>query len=178
MPIFFNRCLNSWTLVDGPSAFYWRMRRADWLTRFAGSETNLLVFNGPCRSCGGVVVQSLQIQLFLARSAAAASLVRPEQEQWNRVWQLLQVRGSVLQAMVRLQLPQDRCAGLFGSCCCIWAIGRPATISERRFGWRCCRHNHLPWRAERSLHLLAEWERRGQSGLAHVRGLVPGWIGH
>ncbi len=91
MPIFFNRCLNSWTLVDSPSAFHWRMGRADWQVRFAGSAgtiANLLVresmvCNGPCRSCGGVVVQSLQIQLFLAMAVVAASLVRPEQERWN-----------------------------------------------------------------------------------------------
>ncbi len=80
------------------------MRRDDWLTRLAGSETNLLVCNGPCQSCGGVVVQRLQIQLFLARATAAASLVSPEQERWNAVWQLLQVSGLILQAMLRLLL--------------------------------------------------------------------------
>ncbi len=61
---------------------------------------------------------------------------------------------SILHAMVRLQFPQDCHAGWFGSCC-IWAIGRPATVSEGRFDWRCCRHTHLPWLAERPLHLLA-----------------------
>ncbi len=45
-------------------------------------------------------MQRLQIQLFLARAAAAASLVSLEQEQWNAVWQLLQVRGLILQAML------------------------------------------------------------------------------
>ncbi len=114
-----SRCLSSWTLVESPSACHWRMRRADWLTRLAGSKTNLLVCNGPCRSCGGVDVQRLQIQLFLARATAAASLVSPEQERWNAVWQLLQVRGLILQAMLRLQFPQGRRAGWFGSCCCI-----------------------------------------------------------
>ncbi len=56
-------------------------------------------------------MQRLQIQLFLARVVAAASLVRPKQELWNGVWQLLQVRGSMLQGVVRLQFPQDRHAG-------------------------------------------------------------------
>ncbi len=51
-----SRCLSSWTLVESPSALYWRMRRADWLTRLAGSETNLLFCNGPCISCDEVVV--------------------------------------------------------------------------------------------------------------------------
>ncbi len=39
------------------------------------------------------------------------------------------------------------------------------------------RHNHLPWRAERPLHLLAEWTRRKQSMVLHVRGLIPVPIG-
>ncbi len=73
---------------------------AEWLTRLADSETNLLVCNGPCRSCNGVIAQSLQIQLFLARAAAAPSLVSPVQERWNAVWQLLQVRGLILQVML------------------------------------------------------------------------------
>ncbi len=35
------------TLVESPSAFHWGVRRADWLTQLAGSETNLMVCNGP-----------------------------------------------------------------------------------------------------------------------------------
>ncbi len=73
-----SRCLTSWTLRESPSAFHWRMRKADWLTGSGGSDMSLLVCNGPCRSCGGVVVQRLIIQLFLARAVAAASLVIPE----------------------------------------------------------------------------------------------------
>ncbi len=46
--------------------------------------------------------------------------------------------GSILQAMVRLQFPQDRRAGLLDPCCRIWAISQPAIVSERRFGWKCC----------------------------------------
>ncbi len=46
----------------------------DWLTRLDGSETNLLVCNCPCRSCGGVVVHRLQIQLFLAGAAAVGAV--------------------------------------------------------------------------------------------------------
>ncbi len=153
------------------------MRRADWLTRLAGLETNVLVCNSPCRSYGGTGVQRLQIQLFLARAAAAASLVSPEQERWNAVWQLLQVSGLILQAMLRLQFPLGRRARWFGSRCCIRVIGRPTAVSERWFAWWCCRHNHLPWRAERPLHLLAEWTRRGQLGVAHVRGLLPARVG-
>ncbi len=61
-------------------------------------------------------MQRLPIQLFLARATAAASLVKPEQEGWNGVWQLLQPRGSVLQSMVRLQFPQEWRARWFGSC--------------------------------------------------------------
>ncbi len=113
---------------ESPSAFHWRMRRADWLTRLAGPETNLLVCSGPCRSFGKVVLQHLQIQLFLASAAAAASLVKPKQERWDGVWQLLQVRGSILQAMAPLQFTQDQRAGWLGSCCCIWVIGRQATV--------------------------------------------------
>ncbi len=56
-------------------------------------------------------MQRLQIQLFLARAAAAAFLVRPDQERWNAVWQLLQVSGLILQAILRLQFPQGRRAG-------------------------------------------------------------------
>ncbi len=93
--------------------------RADWQTQLAGSEMKVLVCNGPYRSCGVVVVQRLQIQLFLARTAAVASLVSPEEEQWHAVWQLLQVRNLILQAMLRLQFPQGRRVGWFGSCCCI-----------------------------------------------------------
>ncbi len=107
------------------------MRRANWLTGLAGSETNLLVCNGPCQSCGGVVVQRLQIHL--ARAAVATSLVRLEQEQRNGVLQLLQVRRLILQAMVRLQFPQEWRTGWMDGCCYIWAIGRPATVSERQF---------------------------------------------
>ncbi len=40
-----SRCLSSWALVKSPSAFHWRMRRADWLTWLTGLETNLL----PCK---------------------------------------------------------------------------------------------------------------------------------
>ncbi len=57
-----------------------QMRRADRLTWMAGYDSN-----GPCRSCDVVVVQHLQIQLFLARAATAASSVRPEQERRNGV---------------------------------------------------------------------------------------------
>ncbi len=45
-------------------------------------------------------MQLLQIELFIARAVAAASLVRPEQVRWNGVWQLLQVRGLILLATV------------------------------------------------------------------------------
>ncbi len=56
-------------------------------------------------------MQLLQIQLFLVRAAAAASLVSPEQEGWNAVWQLLLVSELILQAMFWLQFPQGRRAG-------------------------------------------------------------------
>ncbi len=79
--------------------------------RLTDSETNLMVCNGPLRSCDGAIVQHLQIQLFLVRAAVEAFLVRPEQERWTEVRQLLQVRVSILQAMMRLQPPQERCAG-------------------------------------------------------------------
>ncbi len=49
--------------VESPTAFHWRMRRADWLTQLEGSETNLLVCNGPWRS----------LRRSLRRSRCAAS---------------------------------------------------------------------------------------------------------
>ncbi len=62
---------------------------------------------------------------------------------------------------------------LDGTGCCIWAIVRPATVSERRY----CRLTHLPWRVERPLHLLAEWTKHGQLGAPQAWGLGPGRIG-
>ncbi len=112
-----NRCLSLWTLGESPSALHWRKRRVDWLAWLVGSETNLLVCNSPYRSCGGIVVQRLQIHMFLVRAAAAASLVGPEQVQWNGVWQLLHVRRPILQAVVRVQFPQQRRAEWLRSCC-------------------------------------------------------------
>ncbi len=60
------------------------------LTRLPNSETNLVVCNGPCRSCGGVVVQRLQIQLLVARAAGDVAVAVP--------------KGSLCWVLVRLFL--------------------------------------------------------------------------
>ncbi len=126
-----------------------------------------MVCNGPCRSCGGVAVQRLQIQLFLAR-AAAASLGSPEQERWNAVLQLLKVRG--------------RCCACSSQSIGVLGGSALAVVSERSAGQRLFPRGGLVGGAVDTTTFPGV--RRGrcissQSGLgvdkgvAHVRGLIP-----
>ncbi len=85
-------------------------------------------------------MQRLQIQLFLARAAAAASLVSPEQERWNAVWQLLQVSGLMLQAMLRLQS-----AGWVVRLLLLYlAVDRPTNDCFREVVWLAVLSTHPP----------------------------------
>ncbi len=56
----------------------------------------------------------------------------------------------------------------------LYLSDRPTSDCFREVVWLAVMSTHPPSLAGgRPLHLLAEWTKRGQSGVAHVRGLIP-----